>query len=514
MNLKNMLDATVSLYAHKTAITCGDYRMSYAELEEASNRIANKLLALGIGKGDRVAILLLNNPQFVIVFFGIVKSGAVAVPLDTKYKTNELECLLEQCKPQALFGESQYLEPLADLLPQWDYIKHVISVGGGEGQCYLSYEEIIKESPPKRIEVDIAAGDMACIAYTSGPALTPKGAVLPHANLVRSIEISAGGFAQTEKDKVMLFALPMHHIVGLIIILLTSIYKGSTVVMLSGLSINSLMQVIEEEKATILIGVPFIYRLIVKKVIEEGLEHDLSSLRICGSGGAPLPPELVQRFEHYLGLRLINFYGLTESTAHVTCQPLDGSGKPGSVGRALPGWEIRIIDDKSREMPANQSGEVIIKGPIMSHYYENSSETREMIKQGWLHTSDIGRMDADGYLFLEGLKKDMVITKGQNIYPSDIESVLIGHSSVAEVVAVGIPDRMRGEVVGVAVVLKAGATATAQQIKKHCLKYLANYKIPKQVVFLSALPKTADGSINRQAIAERLMQIYSAIQEQ
>ncbi len=511
MNLKKMLDTSVSLYADKTAIICGDNRMSYAELDAESNRIANKLLALGIKKGDRVAMLMLNDTQFVSIFFGIVKCGAAAVPLDTKYKPNELECMLGQCRPAVLIGENQYVKPLAELLPQWNYIKHVISVGGENGD-YLSYEEIINKSPAIAIDVCIDEEDTACIAYTSGPALKPKGAVLPHSRLVKSIETSAAGFRQSEKDVVMLFALPMHHIVGLIIILLTSIYKGSTVVMLSGLSINSLMQSIEEEKATIFIGVPFIHRLIVKKVIEEGLEHDLSSLRICGSIGAPLPIELARRFEKHVGFKLINFYGLTETTSHVTCQSLNGNGKPGSVGRALPGWEIRVVDDAGCELPPNQSGEVVIKGPIMSSYYENEGDTTAMIKQGWLYTSDIGRLDEDGCLFLEGLKKDMVITKGQNIYPSDIESVLAGYPGVESVVAVGIPDKMRGEVVGVAVALKKGITVTPQQIKKHCLKHLANYKIPKQVIILNSLPLANSGNIDRREIAGLLAAAYAADQ--
>jgi len=508
MNLKSMLDTTVGLYADKTAIACGDFNMSYAELDTASNRIACYLLSMGIKKGDRVVILLLNRPQFASVFFGIVKCGAIAVPLDTKYKPKELECLLGQCRPAVLFVESTCIEPLASLLPQWDYIKHIITVGETTSRHYLSYEEIINQSPAEKIEVDIAEKDMACIAYTSGPALKPKGAVLTHGNLARAVEISAEGFQQTERDVVMLFALPMHHIVGLVIILLTSICRGSTVAMLSGLSINSLMEAIEKEKVTIFIGVPFIHRLIVKKVIEEGIGYDLSSLRICGSIGAPLPLELAQQFERYLGFRLINFYGLTESTAHVTCQPLSGNGKPGSVGKALPGWEIKIIDDENRELPANKSGEVVVKGPIMSYYYENGNETRDMIKHGWLYTSDIGKMDEDGCLFLEGLKKDMVITKGQNIYPSDIESVLAGHPKVTAVAAVGIPDSMRGEVVGVAVVLKAGVVVTAQQIKKYCLQYLANYKIPKEVVFVEALPKAA-GEPDRQAATELLLKAYA-----
>jgi long-chain acyl-CoA synthetase len=509
MNLKAMLDNTVGLYADKTAIAHGDVNMSYAELEESSSRITNKLLALGIKKGDRVAMLLLNSPRFVSVFFGIVKSGAIAVPLDTKYKTDELNCILEHCRPVALFVEKPYIEPLVPLLPQWDYIKHFIDVSANASRQYLSYGEIVDTSPSQKVELDIAAQDTALIIYTSGPAFNPKGAMLSHGSLVSAVSISANGFKQTEKDVMMLFALPMHHIVGLVIILLASIYRGSTVAMLSGLSINNLMGVIEKERATIFISVPFIHRLVVKKAMEEGIEHDLSSLRFCGSIGAPLSVELTQQFERHLGFKLINFYGLTESTTHVSCQSLNGSGKPGSVGRALPGWEIMIVDDQNRELPANHSGEVIIKGPIMSRYYENEGDTQAMIKKGWLYTSDIGRIDEDGCLFLEGLKKDMIITKGQNIYPSDIEGVLANHPKVAAVAAVGIPDGMRGEVVGVAMALEDGAAITVQQIRKYCLKHLANYKVPKQVVFLDVLPQASDGTPDRRVITKLLLEAYS-----
>jgi len=510
-NLKTMLEDVAGRYGGKTAIVSGDFRMSYLDLEESSNRVASSLLQLGVSRGDRVAMLLNNSPQFVDIFFGIVKIGAIAVPLDTKYKARELKCLLGHCQPKVLFTESPYLEVVASLVTELKYIEYVINLSAGakNGQ-FLSYEEITAKDSAESTGVDIRTEDIACILYTSGPALTPKGAAISHTNMVKAVTISADGFHQSDRDTVVLFALPMHHIVGLIIILLTSICRGGTLVILPGLSVDELMQVIERERVTIFIGVPFIYALIVKKVKEEGIAYDLNSLRICGSIGATLPRKLARQFERYLGFRLINFYGLTESTAHVTCQSLNGSGKAGSVGGALPGWKVKIVDDNNRELPANHSGEVIVRGPIMSRYYKSPNDTAEMIKHGWLYTSDIGKMDKDGCLFLTGLKKDMIIVKGQNIYPSDIETVLLGHTKVSDAAVTGIPDEMRGEVVGAAVVLKSGETATEQEIKNFCLEHLANFKVPKQVIFLDSIPRAGDGKINKQVTKKHLLKMYTA----
>jgi len=513
-DLKKMLENVAKRYGKKTAIASGDFRMSYTDLEESSNRIAGGLLEMGVRKGDRVAILLNNGPQFACIFFGIVKTGAIAVPLDTKYKTRELNCLLEHCRPNVIFTESPYLEAATPLITGLEYIEHVISLStSGSNGRILSYEELVAKGSAKSTEIDFTPDDEACIMYTSGPALTPKGAVLSHANLVRALMISADGFHQSDRDVAILFALPMHHIVGLIIILLTSICRGSTVIILPGLSIDGLMAVIEREKATIFIGVPFIHALIVKKVREEGVVHNLKSLCICGSIGSTLSQKLAGQFERYLGFRLIDFYGLTESTSHVTCQPLNGSGKPGSVGKALPGWDVKIVDDNNREMPDNQGGEVIIKGPIMSRYYKSPHDTDEMIKHGWLYTADIGSIDGEGHLFLTGLKKDMIIAKGQNIYPSDIETVLLDHSKIADAAVAGIPDEMRGEVVGAAVVLRAGKVATEQEIKNFCLEHLANFKVPKKIIFLDSLPGTDDGRINKQVVKKHLFKAYTAGKE-
>jgi long-chain acyl-CoA synthetase len=330
--------------------------------------------------------------------------------------------------------------------------------------------------------------------------------MLKHGNLVKAAAISAAGFKQTDKDIVTLFALPMHHAVGLVVILLTSLYAGSTVVMLSGLSIHGLLETIEREKATIFMGVPFVHALLVREVAAGGIRYDINSLRLCASAGAPLPLEIIERYRELMGQNLIQFYGLTEATCHVTCQPVDSGGKDGYVGRALPGFQIKIVDDDGGELEPNQPGEIIIKGPIMSGYYNKPHVTGETIKDGWLYTGDIGSMDEEGDIVILGLKKPMLIVKGQNIYHSDVEDVLATNPKVAEVTAVGIadPDGMRGEVVRAVIQLKPDQTAKESEIKHYCLTRLANYKVPKQVIFVTSLPRMPSGQVDKEALKNLL----------
>ena len=501
MNLKLMLEQTVKQYGGKTAVAMGDSRLSYAQLDEASNKVANALIGMGVSKGDRVAMLLSNSPEFATTYFGVVKAGGIAVLLDTKYKLTELTSLFNDSQPKVLVTESPLLKPIVPSLPGFKSIARVIEVGSeGEGQ-FLSYQQIMATSSARPVAVGLEPEDTAHIAYTSGPSFNPRGAVMSHQALVREAAISGDGFQQTDKDIVVLFALPMHHAFGLVVILLTAIAKGSTVIILPGLSISNLMEVIEKEKATIFMAVPFVHTLIVNTAEEEGIKHDLSSLRLWGTAGAAMPANIGQKIRQHLGLTAVDFWGMTESAAHVTCQSPDGRGKPGSVGKALPGWELKIVDDDGRELPPNQPGEIIVRGPIMTEHYNNPQATAEAIKNGWLYTADIGRVDEEGWLFLStGRRKDVIIAKGQNIYPSDIEQVLAGHPKVAEVAVVGIRDEMRGETPRAIIRLKAGEVATEQEIKKFCLKRLANYKVPREVIFADSLPRTADGKIDKESL--------------
>jgi len=504
MSLKLMLEEAVGRYGRKTAIVLGDRRLSYAELDEASNKVANTLIRMGVNKGDRVAMLLPNSPEFVIIYFGIVKAGSIAVPLGTNYKVNELASLFDNCQPKVLVAESPTLEPLVPALPRFKSIKHIIDLGSKyEGQ-FLSYREIMATSSAQRIEVEPGPEDIATISYTGGPTNRPQGVMLSHQHLVTEAAISGDGFQQTDKDIMMLFALPMYHMFGLAAVLLASVHKGSTVVIApgTGLSISIFMAAIEREKGTMFLGVPYIFALAVDIAEKEGVKNDLSSLRLCGSGGAPLSIDIIRRFKQHYGFDLIDFWGLTEAICQVTCPPIDGTGKLGSVGKALPGWEMKIVDDNGREIPPNQPGEIIVRGPIMKGYYNNPQATAEAIKDGWLYTGDIGRVDEDGYLFLSGRKKETIIVKGQNIYPSDIEDVLYTHPKVAEAAVVGIPDELRGEVVRAVISLKEGEVTTEEEIRRFCRKHMADYKVPKQVIFIDSLPKTATGKIRKEDLTD------------
>ena len=429
MSLKLMLEETANRYGKKAAIALGDRRLSYAELDEASNKVANTLLSIGVDKGDRVAMLLPNSPEFVIIYFGIVKAGGIAVPLDINYKVDELASLFDSCQPKVMLAESRALESLVPALPRFKFIKHVIDLGSKYKGRFLGYREIMAAGSSNRVEVRLEPEDIAQIAYTSGPTNRPRGAMLSHQSLVTEAAISADGFQQTDKDIAMLFALPMYHVFGLVAVLLTSVYKGSTVVVVpgTGLSINIFMSAIGQERGTMFLGVPYIFALAANIAEKEGVKHNLTSLRLCGSAGAPLPIDTVQRFKQHYGFNLIDFWGLTEAVCHVTCPPIDGTGKLGSVGKVLPGWAVKIVDDNGKELPPNQPGEIIVSGPIMKGYYNNPQATAEVIRDGWLYTGDIGRIDEDGYLFIVGRKKEAIIVKGQNIYPSDIEAVSYTH---------------------------------------------------------------------------------------
>ncbi|MFC1908523.1 class I adenylate-forming enzyme family protein [Chloroflexota bacterium] len=493
MTLKAMLENSAVKYARKTAIVLGERRISYAELDEASNKVANALIAKGLRKGDRVIIMLPDGPDFVTFYFGICKAGGIAIPLDIRLKLNELTCLLENCRPKILVTEATIAEAVIPSLSCLDYIKHIINTGSSNDTRFLSYSDILISSSAQRINTKLAPDDIATISYAGGPTNHPLGVMLSHYSLTKATSIYARGFHQTDNDVVMLFSLPMYHVYGLAAVLLTSIYAGSTVVVVTGTgrSIGTLLETIEREKGTMFLGVPYIYALATNVAMREGVKNNLNSLRLCVSAGAPLTTSIIDRFKQYYNFDIIDMWGLTESVAQVTCPDTSDRIKPGSQGKALPGWEIKAVDNNGNELPSNQPGEIIVKGLIMKGYYHNHQATTQAIQNDWLHTGDIGRIDQDGYLFLTGRKKTLIISKGQNVFPSDIEEVLQTNPKIAEVKVIGVPDELRGEIIKAIVVLKDGQEATEQEIRDFCRQRMSEYKLPKHVVFADALPRFA-----------------------
>jgi long-chain acyl-CoA synthetase len=491
MNLKLMLERAAGRFGGKTAIVMGKRRVSFTELEEASNKVANALIKMGIGRGDRIATIQSSNPEFVTVFFGIMKAGGIAVPLDARYVLDELANIFDDCQPTVLVAENPPLDSLAPALPRFDSIKHVIGLGSElEGQ-FTSYQEIMATSPAQKVNREPAPDDIAIISYTGGPTHNPHGVALSHQSVCTEAITSGDVFQQTDKDVLMAFALPMYHQFGLTSVLLASISKGSTVVVVpgTGRSIDSFMEAVEREKGTIYMGVPYIYALMVNVAKREGIRHDLSSLRLCAAGGAPLEVAVIRQFKHYYGLNILDIWGQTETVSHVTVPPVNGTGKPGATGKPMPCWEIKIFDDNDNELPPNQPGEIVVRGPIMTGFYNHSQATAEIVKHGWLHTGDIGKIDEDGYLFITGRKRRMIILKGQNIFPGDIEEVLLTHPKIAEVKVIGTPDMIRGETVKALIRLKPGETATEPEVRQFCQNRMADYKLPKEIIFTDTIPE-------------------------
>ncbi len=503
MNLNSILAQATARFGGKTALVMGKRRVSFTELDKASNKVANALLKMGVVKGDRVATLQSSNPEFVTVFFGIIKAGGIAVPLDARYIDDELVKIFDDCKPNILVAESPVLDALVPSLPRFSSIKHVINMTGTYENQFLSYQQIMYTDAAPQVNIESAPDDMAIISYTGGPTENPTGVVLSHRSICTEVITSGDIFEQTEKDVLMQFALPMYHMFGLTAVLLASINKGSTVVVVpgTGRSIHNFMEAVEREKGTMYLGVPYIYALAVNVARREGIKHDLSSLRLCISGGAPLPAAIIKLFKQYYGFHLLDIYGQTESVSQITASPIDGSGKIGSSGKPMPCWEIKIVNDDDRELPPNQTGEIIARGPMMTEIYNNPQATAEALKNGWLHTGDIGKIDEDGFLFITGRKRNMLILKGQNIYPDDIEVVLLTNPKIAEAKVIGVPDVIRGEMVKAIIRLKPGESATEQEIRQFCQKHMADYKLPREVMFTKSIPK-ATPLWTRRAIPE------------
>ncbi|OGO00544.1 MAG: hypothetical protein A2Y58_05605 [Chloroflexi bacterium RBG_13_51_52] len=491
MDLKSILENTARRSGEKTAIIYGERRVSFADLEKDSNRVAHALINMGVKKGDRVAMMQASNPEFVAVFFGIIKAGGIAVPLDSRYVADELESLFKDCTPKVFIIENPPLESLLPALPKFKSIEHVITVNYQNDARFINYENILENNPPTSVNVKIEPDDIAIISYTGGPTVNPHGVTLSHRSVYTEVISSAETFEQTKDDVMMLFALPMYHQFGLTAVLMASIYKGNTLVAVpgTGRSIESFMEAVEREKGTIYCGVPYIYSLMINVARRAGIKHDLSSLRLLASGGAPLEPVVINQFKQFYGLDIRDIYGQTESVCHATAMPIHGEVRLGSCGKTLPCWEMKIFDENGNELSAGREGEIVLRGPIMSGFYNQPDATDRVIKNGWLHTGDIGWIDEDGYLFITARKRRMLILKGQNIFPADIEAVLETHPKIAEARVMGTIDLIRGETVKALARLKPGETITEQEIRQYCQGRMADYKLPREITFVDVMPE-------------------------
>jgi long-chain acyl-CoA synthetase len=492
MNLKQMLEKTASEVPQQTAIVLGSRKVSYRELDETSNKIANALISLGIKKGDHVAILMSRNPEWVINCFGVLKAGAVGVLLDSGAKAPELEPQLRESDSKVLITEQRFSPTLSSILPNIPLLKQVLEAGTAP------YNEMVASSSPTSPSVDIKGEDEAILFYTLGVLGKNKGVVHTHASFMSILPIVVEKF-ELGRDDVVLGLLPFNYLLGFGLVVLMPIKRGATIAILPHFSSKNILETVEREKATMLIGVPASFNAMAMIDEETMKSYDLSSLREVLSAGAKSSALFMEMLEKKFGLTVCEIYGLTELIIVTIGAVRDR--KLGTAGKPLA--ELRVLDKNGKEVPRGTIGEAVARAPwMMKEYYKSPELTAQVLKDCWFHTGDLVKLDEDGYLeYIEKTSSIIVPSGGVKILPAAVEEVLLRHPAIAETACVGVLDDYKGQIPTAFIVLKQGQSATVDEIRDFCRQSLSEYKVPKQIKFVDSLPKTGSGQIDRKQLS-------------
>jgi long-chain acyl-CoA synthetase len=493
MNIKQALQKTASELPNKEAIILDTQRITYGELDEVSNKVANALLKTGMKSGTHVAILMSHSPAWVINYFGVIKGGGIAVLLNTALKTPELEVLLRDSDSQILLTEREFSQMLSPVLPHISLLKNVIEVDTD------SYTKMIAKSPTISPAITTKDEDEATIFYTSGVLGKQKGVVHTHASIMGTPPVVNAGI-QRKKEDVIMDLVPFSYLYGLFEVLFGSIIAGSTVVLIPNFTPRAVLEAAEREKVTVIFGVPAMFNALAMVRDEILTRYNLSSLRLAVSAGAKSFPKLMETLDDKFALSLYEVYGLTEVSA-VSISTSD-SRKLGTVGKPI--CRLKILNDDGEETPVGDIGEAVFNAPwVMKGYYKAPELTAQVLRDGWFYTGDFVKMDEEGYLEYIEKKSFIIVTpSGLNISPSEVEFVLLSHPSVAEAVYVGMSDGYGGQIPTAFVVLKKGQHATPEELSNLCYRNLADFKLPKRIEFVDSIPKTSSGKISRKKLKE------------
>lgn len=499
-NIREMVEAQARRYKEKIAIRFYDRDITYRELDEQSNRLANGLLKRGVRKGDRVCLLMDNSPEFYYAYFGIIKIGAIAGPINCWWQTGEIRYLLNDSGATALFFDHNYRGHIDKIIDETPALKHVIEREATD-QRFIAFETLLAE-PMELAPLEIGLDDVSTIVYTSGTTGNPKGVLLTHRNILTN-SLQASRLANIDENDVIMCFLPLFHVNGLVITGTSPLSRGSQIILRRNFSASEFWECVAKYRVSIFSGVPTVYQILLQTPGSEGV--DVSSLRYGVCGAAPMPVEAIRKFEETFKMIIIEGYGLTEGTAGATANPIDGVRKIGSIGIPFAGSEIKLLNDQDEEVPQGEVGEICIKGDhVMKGYFNKPEDTAQALRGGWLHTGDMAYKDEDGYLFIVDRKKEMVIRGGENIYPKELEGIIYGHPQVMDVAVVGVPDAIYGEEVMACLVLHPGQTLTEEAFKEWCRANMASYKVPKYVDFRTALPKNILGKILKKELKSAL----------
>jgi acyl-CoA synthetase (AMP-forming)/AMP-acid ligase II len=477
--------------------------LSYADLHRQAEAAAAGLAGLGLRKGDRVALLLSNIPEFAIAYFACARLGAIVVPMNTRLQTPELAHILRDSGAAAMVAEPAFWPTLGPALRQAGGARTLIAAGEGYAQEWYRFADLLEASPAALPPPALEPGDLAHILYTSGTTGLPKGAMVTHANAFANCR-NCQTVYRLDEASVTLVAVPLFHVTGLHSQLLALMWAGGCTALLRHYKTDEVIRLLAHHRATYFITAPTI--LVLMLMSPRLGEHDLSSLTMITYGGGPIAPDTVKELKRrFPGAQCIQVYGLTEtsslSTVHPDALALE---KATSVGAPCAGVRVRIVDEALHDVPPGAVGEIAIAGPnVVPGYWNNAEATAHAIRDGWLLTGDLGTLDAEGFLYLMDRKKDMISRGGEKVYSKEVEDVLYAHPAVLEAALYGVPDRVFGEVPRAAVVLRPGAAATEDEIRRFCSARVAEYKVPTSVRFVPELPKNPNGKILKRVLTER-----------
>jgi long-chain acyl-CoA synthetase len=491
LNLASIVTESARRSADAPAVRLGGSELTYAELDERSARLATLLREKGVRRGDRVGVMLPNVLEFPISYYGVLRAGGVVVPMNVLLKRREIAFYLEDSG--------------AKLILAWHGFVEEARAGAAEAGAELievepaSFAQLLDGHEPTRELAETEEEDTAVILYTSGTTGKPKGAELTHFNLSRNSEIAAQTTCEIGVGDVVLGALPLFHSFGQTVSMNASLRVGATLILLPKFEPGDALELMQRERVTHFYGVPTMYGALLHHPGRDGF--DTSTLRICITGGASMPVEVLRGFEEGFGCELLEGYGLSE-TSPVACQNHPGRPrKPGSIGTPLQEVEMKIVDEDDNDVPQGEVGEIVIRGHnVMKGYWQRPDATEEAMRGGWFHSGDMARVDEDGYYFIVDRKKDLIIRGGYNVYPREVEEVLYEHPKIREAAVLGVPHDEWGEEIGAAVVLHDGEELPPEEVSEYVKERIAAYKYPRVVWFLDELPKGPTGKILKREI--------------
>ena len=506
LNLSVLIEDSAKRYPSKSAFTFGETSLTFAQINGAANQVANGLVARGIKPGDKIALSCLNLPWFPILYFGILKAGGVVVPLSVLLKKDEIAYHLSDSDAKAYFcfvGTEQLpmgqmglegfsetdscehffmIMPTADMPAPVEGVQTVGSLMSGQAATFETCQT--------------QANDTALIIYTSGTTGRPKGAELTHSNLLQNAILSAD-LVHIYKDDVLLIVLPLFHIFAMTVLMNAGIYRGASSILLARFDAEAVFSTMQKHGVTVFAGVPTMYwGLLNYTEAKFDFEKIAKNLKICVSGGASLPVQVLRDFEARMNVKIIEGYGMSEGSPVVTFNHINVGRKPGSIGTPVWGVEVKLVDENDEEVPVGEKGELLYRGHnVMKGYYKRPEVNKEVLKGGWMHSGDVAIKDEDGFYYIVDRTKDMIIRGGLNVYPREVEEVMMKHEAVSLVAVIGVPHEVMGEEIKAFAVLKEAGSITEEELINWTKEHIAAYKYPRSIEFVANLPMSATGKI-------------------